>query len=527
MTAPGRSDPAIPLYAEGRPKMKGKQIMEFLTDALVYLGAGLMVYNIYGFIRFARFIREQETQREKNALLNLPIVLLVLFLLGYLAVGILGHPDLIVSGILFGGSVFVFVMYQLLNRILQEVIKNERMNAELRVAEESSRTRSAFLASMSHEMRTPLNVILGLDDLALKDQTLREETRGHVEKIGLSARHLLGMINNVLEMNNIGAGSMTLRNEPFSPGDALEQVNAIAETLCREKGLEYRQGTIRGAARSLIGDETQLRQVLLNLLDNAVKYTDAPGTVILTAECVSEDEERQTIRFAVADTGIGMDESFLPHIFTAFEQEDGGSTTRFGGSGLSLAVTRNIVEMMGGTIRAESRKNIGSIFTVVISFRKAEKTDPEPGIRAGAEEPGSLEGRRVLIVEDLPENAEIVADLLELEGMETEHAANGRIGLDMFVNHPEQYYDAILMDLRMLVMDGLEAARRIRESGRGDARTVPVIALSANAFESDIRECIRAGMNAFLPKPTDSDKLYGTLRQLLIHSPAAEGSDKA
>ena len=252
-----------------------------------------------------------------------------------------------------------------------------------------------------------------------------------------------------------------------------------------------------------------------------MKYTDAPGTVTLSVGADGEENGLRTLRFAVSDTGIGIDSAFLPKIFDVFAQEDESSTTRFGGTGVSLAVTKNIVELMGGTITVESEKNVGSTFTVTLHLcpAPAEEAPAEeaPAEEAPAEAPedGSLSGRHILVVEDLDENAEIVQDLLELEGAESERAENGQIALEMFERSAPGTYDAVLMDLRMPVMDGLEATRRIRALPRADAKTIPIIALTANAFESDVRASMDAGMDAHLAKPTDTDCLYSTLKRLI------------
>ena len=308
--------------------------------------------------------------------------------------------------------------------------------------------------------------------------------------------------------------------EPFSLTEALEQVNAITQTICEEKGLHYRFALGDGVAGSYIGDAMELKKVLLSILDNAVKYTDAPGTVTLDTSCAEAGESVKTLRFAVTDTGIGIDREFLAHIFDAFTQEDDSSTSRFGGSGLSLTVTKNIVELMGGTIDVKSEKNVGSTFTVTIPLRCAEEEAADE--KAEEEKTVPLDGRRILIVEDLPENAEIVQDLLELEGVETEHAENGQIAVDMFSSSPRDYYDAILMDLRMPVMDGLEATRQIRALERPDAKTVPIVALTANAFESDVRASLDAGMNAHLAKPTDANMLYAALKRQIANAITAK-----
>ncbi len=494
----------------------------WIIDGMVFLGSALMVYNICGFIRFARYVRGLKSWGGKNRILQIPIVLLVLFLLGYLAVGLFGKPDWIVSMILFGGSIFVFVMYKLLFNVTHQIVEMEQLERKLQVAEESSRTKTSFLASISHEMRTPMNVILGLDEVALKDPEVPPQTREQLVRIGQSGRHLLDMINRILEMNEIETGALKLRNEEFSITDALGQVNAIARTLCEEKGLRYEASLGEDAAFRCIGDEVRFKETLLSLLDNAVKYTNAPGTVSLRAECVSREEKTRTLRVTVRDTGVGISRDFLPKVFDVFSREDASSTSLYGGSGLSLAVVKRIVEMTGGTIAVESEKNVGTTFTLTVPLAYAgeEESPAEP-----PEKPASLEGRRVLIVEDLPENAEIVADLLELEDMETEHAENGQAALEMFSRAEPWHYDAILMDLRMPVMDGLEATRRIRALDRADAGRIPIIALTANAFESDVRASLEAGMNAHLAKPVDAEKLYETLSRSIREAAEAASAN--
>lgn len=496
-------------------------------DGLIYCGAALMVWNIISFIRYARFLKGQKSWKSNGWLLNVPILLLMLFLAGYLLVAILGKPDLIMAGILFGGSVFVFIIYLLLRRITRQIIEGERAEAELSAREENSRMKTRFLATMSHEMKTPLNVILGLDALALKNPDLPGETREQLEKIDLSARHLLGMIRNMLDMNQLENGQAALQNEEFSLKDALDQVNAITATLCAAKGLHYELALPKTMDYVLYGDVTQIKEILLSILSNAVKYTESPGTVRLAVEVYPRNDGLRNCLFTISDTGIGIDPEFLPRVFDVFSQEESGTTTRYGGSGLSLAVTKRMVDLMGGMIRVQSQKNVGTAFTLTIPMQCAR----EISLTQAAEvQKASLEGRRVLIVEDLPENAEIVADLLELESVETERAENGLVAVEMMEKAPEGYYDAILMDLRMPVMDGLEATRRIRALDRRDARTVPIIALTANSFETDVKASLSAGMNAHLAKPADAELLYETLKEHI--RPAApeketEGTEQA
>ena len=489
---------------------------------MVYIGAALMVYNIACYFRFARFIQNRETHRgddadlhERHGILYVPTVLLVLFLLGYLAIGLFGNPDLVIGCVLLGGSIFVFIMYKLMGSITDRVIKNEQFEAQFIAAEESNRAKASFLASVSHEMRTPLNVILGLDGMALKNPDVPSDAREQLERIGLNAHHLLDLINNVLDINRIEAGELAAVREEFCMRDIWEQLNAIAWTLCENKGVTYRTSIDDGAAGWYVGDATMIKQVLVNILDNAAKYTDAPGTVTFAVENASSEGFHHIVRFSVADTGVGIDPDYLDKIFDAFEQEDASSTSRFSGCGLGLATSKAKIDLMGGDIDVQSEKGAGSTFTVTLPLAPSDRQADAEQLSDGDADDAILEGALILIVEDVDDNAEIVADLLELEGAESERAENGLVALEMFEASPVGRYDAVLMDLRMPVMDGLESTRRIRALDRPDAKTVPILALTANAYASDVQQSLDAGMNVHLAKPTDADQLYATLKRLI------------
>ncbi|MBR1709427.1 MAG: response regulator [Clostridia bacterium] len=511
-----------------------------IVYTMVYAGSALMVYNIYGFARLARYIRKMKTWRRGNRVLYLPILLLVCFLLGYLLVGLFGNPNLLVAGILFGGSIFVFVMYNLLNTVIQHIVEGEHLEAQLLAAEESNRVKSSFLASISHEMRTPMNVILGMDTLALKNPDIPGETREQLEKIGHSARHLSELINGILDLQQMESGTLKIETENFSLGEALEQINVLISAACRDKGLEYKTDFSPCASRKYNGDVVHLKQAVMCLLDNAVKFTDPPGTVRFTVSCDRENGVCSRLRFIVADDGIGIEEAFLPKVLEPFAQEDDSFTNRFGGSGMGLALANNIVTHMGGYIEVASKKGEGSTFTIILPINATgcmEQQKPENGARCcccGKDckseccEMGSaeLEGRRVLIAEDIAENAEIVMDLLELEGVESEWAENGQLAVDRIKGSLEGYYDAILMDLRMPVMDGLEAARQIRALDREDVKRMPILALTANAAESDKKNTLEAGMNEHLVKPVDADQLYAALRHWIFEA-EKKGDDRA
>ncbi len=491
----------------------------WLIDGLVYLGSALMIYNIYGFLRFARFVRNSEGGAKNRRILYIPIVMLTLFLMGYLAVALMGNRDILIAGILFGGSVFVWVMYRMLNEVTIHLVEQEKLKTQLMAAEESNRMKTGFLATMSHEMRTPLNVILGLSHMAQTNPQVPGEAKEQLQKISQSGEHLLQMIDNLLDLNRMENGSLEVKKKAFSMENMLRRIDDVATYLCSEKNLDLEIRVGDGVKGRYEGDEYMIEQVLLAIVNNAVKYTEAPGLVRLSAEKIPSEDGVCRIRYKVADTGIGIDEEFLPKIYEIFAREEGGTTARYGGSGIGLAVTKNKVDLLGGSIEVESEKGKGSVFTVIIPVTplsepaEAREDSAENGTALPLEgEEMSLEGKRVLIVEDIPDNAEITADLLELEGVESDHAENGQIAVEMVEKSELFYYDAILMDLRMPMMDGLEATRRIRHLARKDASKIPILALTANAFESDVKDCLAAGMNAHLSKPINPEKLYSALK---------------
>lgn len=515
-------------------------MIKWIIYSLVYLGSALMVYNIYGFVSFARRMQSMKNWGNKGRILYIPIVLLVFFLLGYLFVGIFGKPDLIVAGILFFGSVFVSVMYWLINSITNRILENEQMEAKLMAAEETSRSKAAFLASMSHEMLTPMNMILGLDTLALKNPELPAETRDQLVKIGVSARHLAELLENILTFQQEKNDDAVTREERFSLKEVLDQICAQISFLCAHKGLNFQFSFSKCANRDYAGDKSALERALMCILDNAVKFTDAPGTVRFCVMFEQEQDAYTHLRFVISDTGIGIDEEFLSKIFQPLTQEDQSFTNRFGGSGMGLSAANSIVRRMGGTITVESRKGEGSTFTVRLPLLSVggdacascagcvpdqsemcancagcQHVRQAPPAEQEAAPQLSLAGKRILIVEDMDLNAEIVADLLELEDAESDRAENGQKAVDKIKASAPWYYDAILMDLRMPIMDGLESARQIRAIEREDAKQIPILALTANALPSDVEASRAAGMNAHLAKPVDAELLYGTLKKCI------------
>ena len=422
----------------------------------------------------------------------------------------------------------------ILLRIYSIMQNREKMiEIEKARAEETSLAKSNFLSNMSHEIRTPMNAIIGLQTIALKEPDLTPRTKDHLEKIGASANHLLGLINDILDMSRIESGRVVVKNEEFSFRFFLEQINIIIHGQCQDKGLEYNCNVISDVKDYYIGDDLKLKQVLINILGNAVKFTNAPGSVSLTAEQLSEEDGICGMRFVMKDTGVGMDPGYIPHIFDTFSMEDESNTNKYGGSGLGMAITRNLVEMMGGEIQVESQKNVGTTFTVTVPLTASERREEEDSdsLLSGSsraiilnDEEVSFEevlpGKRILMAEDVDQNAEILSDLLELEDIVPERACNGEEAVKMFADSSPGYYSVILMDVRMPVMDGLEATRSIRSLDREDAKKIPIIAMTANVFDDDVENSLDAGMNAHLAKPVEPDKLYETMARLILEGSA-------
>ena len=394
---------------------------------------------------------------------------------------------------------------------------NRALSEALTAAENASRVKTSFLSSMSHELRTPMNAIIGLDNIALNDPDVPEKTREHLEMIGASAHHLLEILDDVLDMSRIESGHMLLKSERFSFSEILRELNELVGAQCAVKGLSFACQTGGRLGESFIGDGPKLRQALGNVLDNAVKFTPAGGSVTLRVDETAHFDGKTTLRFVVADTGIGIDKAYLPRLFEPFSQEDASTTSRFGSTGLGLAITKSIVEQMNGSITAESDKGKGSIFTITVTLTDAEsETAPETQAEsADALAKAELAGRRMLVAEDVEINAEILIMVLSMRDIEAELAENGQIAVDMFSAHEPGYYDAILMDMRMPVMDGLEATRTIRAMDRPDAKTIPIVALTANAFDEDVQRSMQAGLDAHLNKPVEPEVLFETLETLI------------
>ena len=532
---------------------------------------------------------------------------------------------------------------------LQEQLleKKQELGEALEAAEQANRAKTIFLSNMSHEIRTPRNAIIGLNSIALNEPGVPDKVRRNLKKIDASAQHLLGIINDILDISRIESGRMIIKSEEFCFARLLEQVNSIISGQCRDKGLAYECRTIGKIDDCYVGDETKLRQVMINILGNAVKFTPEGGTVAFLIEEGKRFRGNAVLKMVFTDTGIGMNPEYLPHLFETFSQEDSSSTSKYGSTGLGMSITKSIVELMNGHIEVESEKGKGTTFTVTVTLGESgrhdvsaeEGIDPknlnvlavdddpvaiehvqlvlgQAGIRCDTASSGAealemvklkharredydlllvdwkmpemdgveltrqvrsivghrtpiiiltsynwdeieeeakeagvdsfvpkplfagsvldqfskafrqkndgevphrsdLKGRRVLLAEDVEVNAEIMVMVLGMREIDADVAENGRIAVDKYLEHPAGHYDAVLMDMRMPEMDGLEATRLIRASGREDAETLPIIALTANAFDEDVQRSIQAGMNAHLSKPVEPDVLFDTLETLI------------
>ena len=527
--------------------------------------------------------------------------------------------------------------------------QQQALGDALASAEQANRAKTIFLSNMSHEIRTPMNAIIGLENIALNDPETPEKTKEYLEKIGTAAEHLLSLINDILDMSRIESGRMILKNEDFSFAKMLESINTMFSGQCIDKGLNYNCHITGQVDAYYIGDSVKLRQVLINIISNAVKFTPEGGNVSLDIKRTAQFDDKSTLQFTIKDNGIGMSKEFLPHIFDTFAQEDATATNKYGSSGLGLAITKNVVEMMNGTIEVESEKGKGTEFKVTVTLNDSDRKDNdsseqadipesmtvlvidddpiacehakvalnnagilvetassgeegiemvklrhtrhepynlilvdwqmevmdgvetsrrirqivgdetaiiiltaykwddvlEEALEAGVDSfiakplfatavleefrsaltrrleahksvnKTELKGRKVLIAEDVEINAEILKKILETKGIESDIAVNGKIAVDCYTSHEPGYYSAILMDMRMPEMDGLEATRAIRASGRVDAAGIPVIALTANVFDEDVQRSLQAGLNAHLNKPIQPDVLFETLESLI------------
>lgn len=394
--------------------------------------------------------------------------------------------------------------------------RQERLYRALMDARHANREKNILLERMSHEVRTPLNSIVGLSYLTKEYVDDRKQVLENMEKITMSAHFLLSFMDDILNLSNIESGNIALNQKNTDFEAFLEGLRRMAAERAAKKQISFTSEKNGAFAREYCFDGEKLGKALYNILDNAVKFTMPEGAVVFCAELVGETPEAAVIRFSVTDNGIGIAQSFLPDMFEPFEQEDCGNTTLSGGTGLGLAVARNIIDFMDGQIEVSSEKGKGSVFAVTVSVGKVAGERAEACRRdtSGVTD-YDFSGCRALLVEDNEINVEITRNILSHRNFAVDVAVNGEEGVAMYLAHEPGYYDVILMDIRMPVMDGLTAAEKIRESGRTDSGKVPIVAMTANAFEQDVRKSFMAGMNAHLSKPVDILQMYKVLGDML------------
>ena len=375
------------------------------------------------------------------------------------------------------------------------------------VAEARTKARNDFLANMSHDIRTPMNAIVGYTNIA-KDHIDKPETvTNALEKIGSSSHFLLSLINDILDISKIESGKMQINCAPCDLRDVFRRIEDITALQARNKSLiiTYQHDSVRHCRVN--ADELRIEQVLVNIVSNAIKYTPEGKTVDLIAEEEPAEGNRYHYRFIVRDTGIGISEDYLPHLFESFTREEKTTVNRIQGTGLGLAITSKVVELMGGTISVKSTVGEGSEFTVDLDLESlGEQQDTEAG-----DSLVDLSGCRVLLVEDNDINAEIACMVLSQHGVSAERAENGQIGLEQVQKHADGYFDAVLMDIQMPIMNGYEATKAIRALKGAYCQSLPIIAMSANAYDEDVKACLSAGMNAHIAKPFNPDALLKLL----------------
>lgn len=552
-------------------------------------------------------------------------------------------------------DVLVFLLSDVTAIFEKEKENRDKLKSALIAAEQASLAKTEFLSRMSHEIRTPMNAIIGLDAIALQEKDLSSSMEDHLQKIGISAHFLLSLINDILDMSRIESGRMVLKNELFDFEELINGINTILYQQCKDSGLDYECVLKTYTEDRYIGDSTKLQQVLVNVLGNAVKFTPRGGKIHFLISQTAVNKNQALMKFEVTDTGIGIDEAFIPHLFEPFSQENRGRTSIYGGTGLGLAISKNIVNLMGGEIAVHSIKNIGSSFTITIPLELSEEslsrkkwynpkmnrlltlivdddvivcqhtkiTLSEAGfecdyvtsgldaiekvtkqrqlqkdfdlilldwkmpdldgietarrirqvvgkevtiivmtaydwadieseaLAAGVDyfvrkpifassiekafenvfarkmKDGTLpplkevvptydfKGAQILLAEDNEINAEIATSLLKNKNAKVSLAKNGAEAVEQFASSPVGHFKAILMDVRMPIMDGLEASKTIRAMKKKDALTIPIIAMTANAFQEDVNQSLEAGMNAHLAKPIEPEVLYSTLEKFL------------
>ncbi len=391
--------------------------------------------------------------------------------------------------------------------------QKKKLQEALEAAEKASKAKTSFLFNMSHDIRTPMNAILGFTDLAKKHPDDPDRLRDYLHKIRSSGNVLMSILNNILEMARIESGSIDLNEQAVDLEEIGDDLYSIFQTQMEQKGIKFTK-EINVQHRYVYGDQTKIREIFLNILSNAFKYTESGGEVrILLEEMPSDREGCAVFRTKISDTGIGMPPEFIEHIFDEFSRERNSEKNNIEGTGLGMAIVKRFVDLMGGRIEVQSEQGKGSVFTVTIPHRTASKDDIASDT-AQQDSNNDFTGKRILLAEDNDLNAEIASEILSDVGFGVERAGDGRICVDMLNDQPAHYYDVILMDVQMPNLNGYEATKEIRNLNDKEKADIPIIAMTANAFDEDRKEAIASGMNGHVAKPIDISKLMETLSEL-------------
>lgn len=421
---------------------------------------------------------------------------------------------LVAGAVLLFICLYTYYVYQK-SKAEEQKQKQLLMNAA-EEADAANKAKSAFLLSMSHDIRTPMNAIIGFTNIALH-QNMVSDIHDSLKKVQQSSNHLLSLLNDVLDFSRIESGKVTISPEPVDMNQLTDNVQAIMNGLLYNRDLKFEVHRENLKNPYVLADVVRIREVLVNLLGNAVKFTKDGGEITLDISSYPGADEKHIItRFVVRDNGIGMSEEFQKKLFDPFSQEDDANArTQYKGTGLGMAITKKYVDMMGGSIAVESKKGVGATFTVEIPLELPEQVIPSEQKQHLHRD---LTGIHVLMAEDNDLNAELATIMLEDAGMTVTRASDGKEVVNLFKNHPRGTYDLILMDIMMPNMDGHQAAKAIRVLGieRSDAVTIPIIALSANAFIDDIQESLDSGMNDHISKPINIEELIDTITKYIV-----------
>ena len=422
----------------------------------------------------------------------------------------------------------VTVFYLIFSKKYRERQYEAELEKSAEQAKNANEAKTRFLFNMSHDIRTPMNAIVGFSALLEKNLQNEKKAKEYLEKIQSSSNLLLMIINQVLEMARIESGTAVLQLKAENMDALFHRVNTVFEEDIRKKKLQY-HAVLDVRHHYAVCDQTKLQEIMLNIISNAIKYTPEGHSIhVEVHEAVSEDPSKIRYIFSCEDTGIGMSEEYLPHVYEEFSREHTTTENKVPGTGLGLSIIKSMIELMGGSIQVDSRQGIGTKFTVELSFDMASKEEVYE--RQNTIKPSAIhtiEGKKILIAEDNELNAEIAKAVLEDAGALVTRVEDGQQAVELFKEKPAGTFDAILMDLMMPVMDGYTATRKIRSLERSDAKTIPIIAMTANAFREDAEKCIAVGMNAHLAKPLDIEKVMITICHLVKEHPDEDGIKNA